>query len=57
MTDKDNFKGYRGKAVYLLKKFDAFVWSDVEIETVEGKGIAYIHYIKQMDESRIWRAA
>ncbi len=37
MTDKDNFKGYRGKAVELLKKFDAFVWSDVEIETVEGK--------------------
>ena len=37
MTDKDNFKGYRGKAVDLLKKFDAFVWSDVEIETVEGK--------------------
>jgi len=37
MTDKDNFKGYRGKAVELLKKFNAFVWSDVEIETVEGK--------------------
>ena len=37
MTDKDNFKGYRGKAVKLLKKFDAFVWSDVEIETVAGK--------------------
>ena len=29
MTDKNNFKGYRGKAVELLKKFDAFVWSDV----------------------------
>jgi len=37
MNDKNNFKGYRGKAVVLLKKFDAFVWSDVEIETVEGK--------------------
>jgi glutamyl-tRNA(Gln) amidotransferase subunit D len=37
MTEKDKFKGYRGKAVQLLKKFDAFVWSDVEVETVDGK--------------------
>jgi len=37
MTEKDKFKGYRGKAVKILKKFDAFVWSDVEIVTVDGK--------------------
>jgi len=37
MTEKDKFKGYRGKAIKILKKFDAFVWSDVEIVTVDGK--------------------
>lgn len=37
MADNNEFKGYRGKAINLLKKFKAFVWSDVEIETSEGK--------------------
>jgi len=37
MLDNNDFKGYRGEALNTLKKFDALVWSDVEIETVEGK--------------------
>ena len=37
----DNYKGYRGKALSVLKNFDALVWSDVEITTTKGnyKGI------------------
>ena len=37
----DNYKGYRGKALSVLKNFSALVWSDVEITTTKGnyKGI------------------
>ena len=29
MSDKNDFKGYRGAALNKLKKFNASVWSDV----------------------------
>lgn len=32
----DDFKGYRGEALDVLKQFDARVWSDVEIVTDRG---------------------
>ena len=35
MTDND-FKGYHGKALQLLKQYEAFVWSDVKIITDKG---------------------
>lgn len=40
MSD-NNYKGYRGKALSVLKSFGAAVWSDVEIKTNNGtfKGI------------------
>ncbi len=37
MTESSNYKGYRGEALAKLKNFGAFVWSDVEIETDDGK--------------------
>jgi len=33
----DAFKGYRGAAVALLKKFDVRVWSEATIDTTRGK--------------------
>ena len=36
MTDNDGYKGYREKALSVLKKFNAKVWSDVDIKTDEG---------------------
>lgn len=36
MADND-YKGYHGKALQLLKQYQAFVWSDVKIITYEGK--------------------
>ncbi|HKJ80818.1 MAG TPA: Glu-tRNA(Gln) amidotransferase subunit GatD [Ignavibacteriaceae bacterium] len=32
----NDFKGYRGAALETLKKYDAFVWSDVELITDDG---------------------
>ncbi len=37
MPDKEDFKGYKGEALSLLKKFDAKVWSEVVLSTKEGK--------------------
>ena len=37
MNDKNKFKGYRGKALKCLKKFNAPVWSDAEMITSKGK--------------------
>jgi glutamyl-tRNA(Gln) amidotransferase subunit D len=38
---KDKYKGYKGKALSVLKEFQIGVWSDVEIDTTRGlfKGI------------------
>lgn len=40
MADND-YKGYRGEALSVLKNFSAMIWSDVEVETEAGtyKGI------------------
>lgn len=37
MTDSNDYKGYRGTSLTVLKKFEAYVWSDVEIITEDGK--------------------
>jgi len=36
MSDNDEYKGYQGEALNLLKKYNALVWSDVELITEEG---------------------
>ncbi len=36
MATNDSFKGYRGEALDVLKRFDAQIWSDVEIRTETG---------------------
>jgi len=36
MSDKNEYKGYRGPALSTLKKFNASVWSDVEVKTGSG---------------------
>ncbi len=36
MEEKDLFKGYRGITQEVMKKFSAFVWSDIDVETAEG---------------------
>ena len=37
MSDNNEYKGYHGKALQLLKQYEAFVWSDVKIITKEGQ--------------------
>ena len=36
MSNNSDFKGYRGEALNTLQKFNALVWSDVEISTEDG---------------------
>ena len=36
MDNKDAFKGYKENVITILKKFNARVWSDIEIETNKG---------------------
>jgi len=36
MPDKNEYKGYRGAALSTLKKYNAFVWSDVELKAGSG---------------------
>ncbi len=36
MSDQSDFKGYRNEALKLLKKYNAYVWSDVELKTGDG---------------------
>lgn len=36
MNDINDYKGYHGKALELLKKYKAFVWSDVDLITIGG---------------------
>ena len=40
-NDNNDYKGYRGEALEVLKKFNALVWSTVDINTKDGtyKGI------------------
>ncbi|MDQ1267214.1 MAG: glutamyl-tRNA(Gln) amidotransferase subunit [Bacteroidota bacterium] len=42
MENADDYKGYRGEALSVLTKYDALVWSDVEIEIATGKYIGII---------------
>lgn len=42
MAVNEDFKGYRGEALELLKKFDAKIWSDIEIEAENGKFIGLV---------------
>nr|MCU0405759.1 asparaginase domain-containing protein [Ignavibacteriaceae bacterium] len=36
MSNNDEYKGYKGEALKTLQKFNALVWSDVEIITADG---------------------
>jgi len=36
MSNNDEYKGYKGEALKTLQKFNALVWSDVEINTADG---------------------
>ena len=36
MSNNSDFKGYRGEALNTLQKYNALVWSDVEISTEDG---------------------
>ena len=36
MSANEDYKGYRGKALDALTKYEAKVWSDVEISTHDG---------------------
>jgi glutamyl-tRNA(Gln) amidotransferase subunit D len=36
MSNNDEYKGYKGEALKTLQKFNALVWSDVEISTADG---------------------
>ena len=37
MTDGDLYKGYKGRALEVLKSFRAQVWSDARITTSQGE--------------------
>ncbi|MBX3042901.1 MAG: Glu-tRNA(Gln) amidotransferase subunit GatD [Candidatus Kapabacteria bacterium] len=36
MDEKELFKGYSGNTLEVLKKFNALVWSDIDVETNDG---------------------
>src|SRR4030066_2437287 len=36
MSNNSDYKGYKGEALETLQKFNALVWSDVEISTADG---------------------
>ncbi len=36
MSNNSDYKGYKGQALETLQKFNALVWSDVEIGTADG---------------------
>lgn len=42
MDNNEQYKGYRGAALEVLKKFNAMIWSDVEIKTDESSFIGII---------------
>ena len=35
-NNNDDYKGYKGQALETLQRFNALVWSDVEISTADG---------------------
>jgi glutamyl-tRNA(Gln) amidotransferase subunit D len=42
MAANEDYKGYRGKSLGVLKKFKALIWCDVEIKTTVGDHIGFI---------------
>lgn len=42
MDTNEDYKGYRGKSLQVLKKFKAKVWSDIELETTDGNHVGII---------------
>jgi glutamyl-tRNA(Gln) amidotransferase subunit D len=42
MSVNELYKGYKGEVLSVLQNFDAMIWSDVEIETSDGKYIGII---------------
>ncbi len=43
MSNNNDYKGYKGQALETLQRFNALVWSDVEITTADGdfKGLFF----------------
>jgi glutamyl-tRNA(Gln) amidotransferase subunit D len=42
MANNDEYKGYKGESLKVLKKFNALVWSEVEMKTTDGDHIGLI---------------
>lgn len=42
MTQNEDYKGYRGKSLEVLQKFNAMIWSDIVAETTEGSFVGII---------------
>ncbi|MCJ7587666.1 MAG: Glu-tRNA(Gln) amidotransferase GatDE subunit D, partial [Candidatus Aminicenantes bacterium] len=42
MNDANLYKGYRGRALEVLQRFQAQVWSDVQIKTDRGEYVGII---------------
>jgi glutamyl-tRNA(Gln) amidotransferase subunit D len=42
MDEKELYKGYRGKSLEVLKNYNAFIWSDIELTTDESTFIGLI---------------
>lgn len=42
MDEKELYKGYRGNSLEVLKKYNAFIWSDIELTTDESTFIGLI---------------
>jgi glutamyl-tRNA(Gln) amidotransferase subunit D len=54
MDEKELYKGYRGEALEALKRFNALIWSDVELTTNESTFIGLIlPRSEQQDEFHI----
>jgi glutamyl-tRNA(Gln) amidotransferase subunit D len=54
MDEKELYKGYRGKSLEVLKQYNAYIWSDVELTTDESTFIGLIlPRSEQQDELHI----
>ncbi len=42
MSIRDDYKGYRGEALAALQKFEAMIWSDVEVSSEDGNFVGII---------------
>jgi glutamyl-tRNA(Gln) amidotransferase subunit D len=42
MAKNEDYKGYRGETLEVMKKFKAKVWSDIELETTDGNHVGII---------------